>query len=144
MCELKGGTGSEDKPVDPRCAAVGIQWHDPGWFIVIKERPGEIALGLDVPGDDDDVNDVKVWNDLSWNHVTPPVSGGAYLQINNATQAIVLKELVLPDEKEKEDQREEDLNIHWNKDMSSADLAYILYQVPVLVAVHGSEMLPND
>lgn len=144
VCELKGGTGSEDKPVDPRCAAVGIQWHDPGWFIVIKERPGEIALGLDVPGDDDDVNDVKVWNDLSWNHVTPPVSGGAYLQINNATQAIVLKELVLPDEKEKEDQREEDLNIHWNKDMSSADLAYILYQVPVLVAVHGSEMLPND
>ena len=28
--------------------------------------------------------------------------------------------------------------------MSAADLAYILYQVPVLVAVHASEMLPQE
>jgi len=27
--------------------------------------------------------------------------------------------------------------------MSSAELAYILYQVPVLVAVHATEMLPD-
>jgi hypothetical protein len=32
--------------------------------------------------------------------------------------------------------------VGWNN-ASSADLAYILYQVPVLVAVHASEMLPK-
>jgi hypothetical protein len=146
VCEAKGGTGKEDEPVDEKCAREGIQWNDPGWFFVIKERSGEIALGLDVAQEDDDKNDVKVWNDLSWNHVTPPVSGGGFLQINNDTQDIDLKPLKLPDEKEKEKekQKEEDGNIHWNKNMSSADLAYILYQVPVLVGVHASEMLPRD
>jgi hypothetical protein len=34
--------------------------------------------------------------------------------------------------------------VTWSKDMSSAELAYILYQVPVLVAVHASEMLPRN
>jgi hypothetical protein len=28
--------------------------------------------------------------------------------------------------------------------MSAAELAYILYQAPVLVAVHASEMLPKS
>lgn len=144
VCEAKGGTGKEDEPVDERCASEGIQWNDPGWFFVIKERSGEIALGLDVGKEDDDVADVKVWNDLSWNHVTPPVSGGGFLQINNDTQPITLKALTLPDEEEKETQKVEDANINWNKNMSSADLAYILYQVPVLVGVHASEMLPKD
>lgn len=144
VCEAKGGTGTEDEPVDEKCAAEGIQWHEPGWFFVIKERSGEIALGLDVGQEDDNLDDVKVWNDLSWNHVTPPVIGGGFLQINNDTQPIILNDLVLPGEIEKEDQKLEDENIHWNKDMSSADLAYILYQVPVLVAVHASEMLPKD
>ena len=29
----------------------------------------------------------------------------------------------------------------WRKEADAADLAYVLYQVPILVAVHGSEML---
>ncbi|MGH7525076.1 MAG: hypothetical protein ACREMX_00070, partial [Gemmatimonadales bacterium] len=140
-CKAKGGTGTQDEAVDPRCAAEGVQWHDPGWFFVIKERPGEIAMGLDVPGDDDTLDDVKVWNDLSWTHVAP-LSGG-HLQITSATPTITLRPLA-PDEIEKKTQQDEDLNISWNKDMSSADLAYVLYQVPVLVAVHASEMLPRD
>ncbi|CCQ90844.1 conserved hypothetical protein [Nitrospina gracilis 3/211] len=142
-CEALGGPGQEDAPMNEKCVQEGIAWNDPGWFFVIKERPGEIALGLDVPQEDDSVDDVKVWNDLSWNHVTPPVTGGGFLQINNATQTIELKPLNLPSEVEKETQKQEDENIHWNKDMSSADLAYVLYQVPVLVAVHASEMLPK-
>ena len=144
ICEAKGGTGSEELPVDERCAAEGIQWHDPGWFFVIKERPGEIAMGLDVRDEEFQLNDVKVWNDLSWNHVSPPVADGDFLQINNETEEIQLKPLSLPTEQEKQAQKDEDEEIHWNKNMSSADLAYILYQVPVLVAVHASEMLPRD
>ena len=31
----------------------------------------------------------------------------------------------------------------WSHDMSSAELAYILFQAPVLVGVHASEMLPK-
>lgn len=144
VCEAKGGTGQEDEPVDETCAAEGIQWHDPGWFFIIKERSGEPRLGLDIGDPDDDLADVKVWNDLSWHHVTPPVSAGGFLQINNDTQSILLRALDLPAEEEKEEQKLEDEKIRWNKDMSSADLAYVLFQVPVLVAVHASEMLPRD
>ena len=43
----------------------------------------------------------------------------------------------------KVDQQDEDKNIEWSKDMSSSELAYVLYQVPVLVAVHATEMLPQ-
>jgi hypothetical protein len=45
-----------------------------------------------------------------------------------------------------QDQRDEDLQIRWNSNghsVDAADLAYILYQVPVLVAVHAAEMLPK-
>ena len=144
VCEAQGGTGKPDLPVEARCVEEGIQWHDPGWFFVIKERPGEIGMGLDIPDENVRVDDVKVWNDLSWSHVTPPVAEGDFLQITAATQSIALQPLDLPAEQEKTDQKAEDAGVQWNKDMSAADLAYILYQVPVLVAVHASEMLPRE
>lgn len=145
VCEAKGGTGHIDEAVDERCAAENIEWHDPGWFFVIKERSGEPRMGLDIGKESDVVTDVKVWNDLTWSHVTPPVTSGGFLQINNNTQTIdlTLNPLDLPGEAEKEIQKQEDENIQWNKDMSSADVAYVLYQVPMLVAVHGAEMLPK-
>jgi hypothetical protein len=144
VCEAQGGTGREDLPVEARCVAEGIQWHDPGWFFVIKERPGEIGMGLDIPDAEVGVNDVKVWNDLSWSHVTPPVPEGEFLQISNATQAVLLQPLTLPAEQEKTEQKDEDAAVQWHTNMSAADLAYILYQVPVLVAVHATEMLPPE
>ena len=36
-----------------------------------------------------------------------------------------------------------ELTVGETRDTNAAELAYILYQVPVLVAVHGSEMLPD-
>jgi hypothetical protein len=33
--------------------------------------------------------------------------------------------------------------VRWHSDTDAAELAYILYQVPVLVAVHAAEMLPR-
>jgi len=38
-------------------------------------------------------------------------------------------------------QYQDDVAIEWKKDMNAADIAYVLYQAPVLVAVHGAEML---
>ena len=38
-------------------------------------------------------------------------------------------------------QYDEDRAFQWQPDTDAAELAYILYQVPVLVAVHASEML---
>jgi hypothetical protein len=98
--EAHGGSG--DNPTD-----------DPGWFFVIKERPGEPRFGLDL----DQQPDLNAWNDLSWADVQPG-STGSYIQIDSS-------------------------NIRWNRDMSSADLAYVLFQAPVLVAVHAAEMLPR-
>ena len=36
----------------------------------------------------------------------------------------------------------EDAQANWNPNTNAAELAYILYRVPVLVAVHASRMLP--
>jgi hypothetical protein len=40
-----------------------------------------------------------------------------------------------------QDQYNEDSRFHWRADTHAAELAYILYQVPVLMAVHSAEML---
>jgi hypothetical protein len=145
VCEALGGTGQEDDPVDEICAAEGITWDDPGWFFVIKERPGEPRFGLDIgEGGTDEQNRVEVWNDLAWDDITPAVPGGGFLQINNQTETITANQPREPDDPEKEEQQAEDVNITWHATMSSAELAYILYQVPVLVAVHATEMLPPD
>lgn len=145
VCEAQGGTGKEDEPVDPICVEENITWDDPGWFFVIKERPGEPRFGLDIGGDETAVEDgkIEVWNDLSWKDIKPAVADGGFIQITPATESITSdQDLELPQDAEKQDQQNEDTHITWHADMSSAELAYILYQVPVLVAVHASEMLP--
>ncbi|MEK6154569.1 hypothetical protein WIW50_14965 [Flavobacteriaceae bacterium 3-367] len=143
VCEAKGGTGKEDDPVSAQCAPE-VNWDDPGWFFVIKERPGEPRFGLDIADEDAGLDTVKIWNDLSWGHITPPVAEGDFIQINNDTDEIPLKPLAVDNsEDEKLIQKGEDENIVWNKEMNAAELAYVLYQVPVLVAVHASEMLPD-
>ena len=148
-CEAKGGTGKASIPVDQRCADEGITWDHPGWFFVIKERPGEPRFGLDISEDsnvepqNDGTEKIEVWNDLSWNDLTPAVSNGEFIQITNQTKTITADQDLEPNDSEKTEQQGEDGNIVWSKDMSSSELAYILYQVPVLVAVHATEMLPD-
>ncbi len=148
VCEANGGTGSESVALPEACQEEDIKWHDPGWFFVIKERPGEPRFGLDIGSgiDENDPAKVDIWNDLGWEDITPAVPDGNHIQINNQTQTIDLESNPLTgDEAEKEVQREDDILAvqEWSKDMSSAQLAYVLYQVPVLVGVHASEMLPK-
>jgi hypothetical protein len=113
---------------------------DPGWFFVIKERPGEPRFGLDI-GQGGQLN---TWNDLSWNDVTLTGGPGSYLQFTDATPTITLIEPTGPEVSEKElTQYQDDKSVTWDKDTNAANLAYILYQVPMLVAVHAAEMLES-
>jgi hypothetical protein len=121
--KARGGTG--ENPGD-----------DPGWFFVIKERPGEPRFGLDL----DQAPRLEVWNDLSWDDVLPGSPGG-FIQLTEATPTLTLVAPSGPEAAEKDTQYGDDRNLSWSKDMSAADLAYVLFQVPVLVAVHASEML---
>ncbi|MCC6800042.1 MAG: hypothetical protein IT325_07990, partial [Anaerolineae bacterium] len=56
-------------------------------------------------------------------------------------KSFTLAEPTQPDVSEKHVQWEDDRFVSWNPSTNAADLAYILYQVPVLVAVHAAEML---
>lgn len=122
--KAKGGTG--ENPAD-----------DPGWFFVIKERPGEPRFGLDT----DQQTHLQVWNDLSWDDVQPGAPG-TYIEIASAPAAFNLQAPGAEDQ-EKIEQHGDDVNITWGHSMTSAELAYILFQAPVLVGVHASEMLPK-
>jgi len=122
--KAKGGTGAN--PND-----------DPGWFFVIKERPGEPRFGLD----DEEAPTIQVWNDLSWS-VVQPQPPGANIEIATSPATITVSDPGTADEKYP--QYLNDQFVMWNRSsMSAAELGYILFQAPVLVGVHASEMLPK-
>ncbi len=115
----------------------GSDPEDAGWFFVIKERPGEPRLGLDT----DKQPVLQTWNDLSWEDF-PAVPVDAHLDIQAAPAQFPLSVPTGPDE-EKRQQHDDDVKVLWSHTMSSGHLAYILFQAPVLVGVHASEMLPK-
>ena len=107
----------------------------PGWFFALRERPGQIRFGLDdyTPTDPDDppmpTGDPANWNDLSWEHlVTSEADLSNYqVDVNHHFAAGTGSENVPL--------------ATWGK--NAADMAYILYQNPVLFARHAQEMLPD-
>jgi hypothetical protein len=109
---------------------------DPGWFFVIKERPGDPRFGLDIERD----GPLSVWNDLAWPDVQPGPPGSP-IRVGDTTPAPVLTPPTSPQDTEKVAQHGEDADVRWRAEMGAADLAYILFQAPVLVAVHASLML---
>ncbi|MEJ1961105.1 MAG: hypothetical protein WDO56_05955 [Gammaproteobacteria bacterium] len=113
----------------------------PGWFFVIKERPGEPRFGLDIGGP----NAVKhTWSDLAWEDAAPGLAEGGFLQITGATPLIGLKKPIDQTQAEYAGelaQYDEDVQVIYDAKADAADLAYVLFQVPVMVAVHASEML---
>lgn len=113
--------------------------EDPGWYFVIKERPGDPRFGLDVERD----GALEVWNDLAWPDVLPAGNGTApaYIRLDQNTPTPALHE---PDpDGVKHDQYLEDRALTYDQKINSADLAYILFQAPALVAIHAREMLGN-
>ena len=111
---------------------------DAGWFFVLKERPGDPRFGVD----EGPQTPVEVWNDLSWTDVDPHHRG--FLELDTDVTVPLVGFDGSEDDPEKREQRTEDENLPlWYAGLSSADVAYILFQVPVLVAVHAQEMLPR-
>ncbi len=93
---------------------------DPGYFFVIRERPGEIRFGMDIT--DDTTASVEKWDELHWG-------------LMDNTQRIDIGDLTIP--------TDPDLDITWGSQMNSAEMAMALYQNPVMVCVHANEMLNN-
>jgi hypothetical protein len=104
---------------------------DPGWFFVIKERPGEPRFGFDIAR----TGELEVWNDLAWPDLLPT---GDLLSVGAATPTFTL---ATPTEPEKTTQHADDVQVSWGPNMTAADAAYVMYQAPVLVGVHAAEML---
>jgi len=112
---------------------------NPGWFFVIKERPGEPRFGLDIEKakNEKGVERFINWNNLSWKDIATP--DGNCIIITN-TRAFDAYDAGVDQENK---DNPEDIQARWNPDTNAAELAYILYQVPVLVGVHASRMLPK-
>jgi len=107
----------------------------PGWFFVLRERPGQIRFGLDdwTPVDPDDpefpTEEPANWNDLSWEHLVNAASelDKYHIDALHSFSSVAGSENTP--------------RATWGK--NSADMAYILYQNPVLFARHAQEMLPE-
>jgi hypothetical protein len=109
--------------------------QDPGWFFVIKERPGEPRFGLDVDSDLA-AADLTRWDELAWEHVG--TGEGGFLA---PAAALGLRAPGAGTPEEIVKQHQEDVQVRWSPATNAAEVAYVLYQVPVLVAVHAAEML---
>lgn len=100
--------------------------NNPGWFFVIQERPGEPRFGLDNLNEESP-DTPKNWNQLAWEHLA-----------QSETLGCVDFDVHVPDDSEIT--AEPDREFKWGR--NAADMAYILYQVPVMVAFHAADMLP--
>jgi hypothetical protein len=118
--EAKGGTGQN--PGD-----------DPGWFFVIKQRPGEPRFGLEFSR----TGALDVFDELTWNDANPGAPAGSFLPAGSL-QAVALA--APPDEPDREQQHEDDEQVDPAAN-SSARWAYLLFRAPILVAVHAAQML---
>ena len=119
--KAKGETKSHDFPASDKR----------GWFFVLQEVPGEPRFGMDISyepprdADNDPSNDLpNTWQNLAWDRFGP-------------VEPTFVKRFPPPTFPVP---RGADLTDHeWAR--NSAEMAYILFQTPVMVAVHASEML---
>ena len=105
-------------PTPPQGSDLG----NPGWFFIIQERPGEPRFGLDI--DDTVPPPPTSWGGLAWNHLGDPAAIKWIDMSATPTTNITAGP---------------DVHIEWGS--NAADVAYILYQVPVMVAVHADDLL---
>ena len=117
----------EEARGDPRldetaAAKAAVGGGDLGWFFVLQEVIGEPRFGMDV--DPPTEPGANKWDNLSWTNID--LSGGAAVDVAKpfASQPSGA-----------------DDGVQWNT--NAADMAFILYQEPVMVAVHGRNMLKN-
>ncbi len=92
--------------------------RDLGWFFILKEVPGEPRFGLDMATGI--TTATNSWDDLSWDNLDPETT---CVDLSKSITANVSGD------------------IQWGT--NSADMAYILYQKPVMIAVHAKDMLAS-
>ncbi len=97
--------------------------NQPGWFFVIQERPGEPRFGLNLDDEDTPARPAS-WEGLAWGHLSNQPPDFIHLDQGPNTNAIV----ALPD-----------AGVRWGS--NAAEMAYLLYQTPVMVAYHAADML---
>ena len=106
---------------------------NPGWFFVLKERPGHIRFGLDDFTDEHGNTDVMpsgnpaTWDDLAWEYLVNSKTDLDSYHITFNKNIVIQNPANQP---------------LWNS--NSADIAAILFQDPVLFARHAAEMLPEN
>ncbi len=120
VVEAKGGSG--DPP-------------DPGWFFVIKERPGEPRFGLELTRE----GPLEVFDELTWQDAMPAGKPGQFLSATSLAP-VALTAPPPPDPEEKQPQYAQDEKAD-AAEVSSARWAYLLFRAPVMVAIHADEML---
>jgi hypothetical protein len=118
--EARGGTGH---PPDT----------DPGWFFVIKERPGEPRFGLELERD----ANPEVVDELTWDDA---VAAGDQFLSAGSLPSFALAPVPTPDDEGKKPQQDDD-KAALGAAASSARWAYLLFRPPVMVAIHADEML---
>ncbi len=108
----------------------------PGWFFVLKERPGEPRFGLEIERAG---LKPEIFDELTWNDVRPAVPVGQCLPATSLS-SVALAPLPTSDTEGKKPQHDEDVQVN-GAAQSSARWAYLLYRAPVMVAIHADEML---
>lgn len=102
-----------------------VAGKNPGWFFVMKERPGQPRFGMDDYGDDSmPSTPPQTWNDLAWEHLVSTKTELLHYHLNFSKPVSITNSNGQP---------------VWGS--NSADMAAILYQNPVLMARHATEML---
>jgi hypothetical protein len=91
-----------------------------GWFFVIKEVAGEPRFGLDEHAGD--APSPRKWDNLTWDHL------GADVKVIDVAKPFT-----------SQPPGTDPSGVKWGT--NAADMAYILYQKPVLVAIHARDML---
>ena len=95
-----------------------------GWFFVLQEMVGEPRFGLDEERPDEPRD--RVWDNLSWENID--LAGKPVINLS--------RPFILPLGGTQTG------GLAWNS--NAGDIAAILYQKPVMIAVHGREMLDRN
>jgi hypothetical protein len=110
--------------------AAGNRSDNPGYFFVLRERPGQISFGLDDLDADKTLSpQPENWDEVTWQHITnDPQSAPPYLKISDTNLNL-------------SSTGSGPRSAQWGA--GAADMAYILYQSPVLFARHAATMLTD-
>ena len=112
-----------DPRLEETAAARAIVGDNLGWIFVLQEAVGEPRFGLDTEAPTEP--SPEMWDNLSWANID--FSAGQSVDIAKPFVGSVTGS--------------NPQGVAWGT--NAADMAYILYQDPVMVAVHGREMLKN-